>query len=529
MKFQRALVFSLAVAFLGASAAQATWWLSIHDYAYYVSQSLAHSNGQKIVTGVGNKLHMVFEDNGVIKYSQSSDGVTWFGPTVLACGSPGRLPAIAADSSGKLAVIWVDDPTTSLQYVFYNGSTWSMPMTLVADGDEPTIVARAGTVHLAWRPAAADSIEYAAFSLTAPSLITTSETVDQAACASEDYRLPSIALSLDPCKPPIPVIAYLYDAVSPCVVGSTIGPRVCKRDNTLGTWSMTWQDPLTHMTSTSVQPISISLSSRFSARELYVAYSDVQNGVARTKLGHGIGTTWTWSVPATIDALARHIHVRANESGSSPVGTFRLVRESVGSYYSEYRDGLWPSPNLVPTWSTAWAGTTGPPATRPHAHWWKRCSAGTQTDLRLIAEEDLSLCIPCPPAMIGAELEQVSPCPTSGPIVLSQYPCKHIAVAVATHFSPAGGPGVTLVDATRAGVITTFTEQGAVLTTDTGGRIDITWGAGKVLESSESTLTITAPASSVRFSSSTVRFSVEDLGTLSGYDRAPGGEVCPLR
>lgn len=528
MRFTKTLGLALVFA-LGATAAQAQIWLSIHTYAYGASQSLAHSNGQKIVTGLGNKLHMVFEDNGVIKYSQSTDGTTWFGPAVLACGSPGRLPAIAADPAGKLAVVWVDDATTSLQYVYYDGATWSMPMMIVSDGDEPSIVARSGKVHLAWRPAAADSIEYASFAITAPALITASETVDQAACGNDTYRLPSITLSLDPCNPPIPVIGYLFHTTSPCVMGSTIGPRVCKRDNVLNTWGMTWQDPRSSA-ATSVQPISLSVSSRFSARQIYVAYSDVQNGVARTKLGHGVGTTWTWDAPETIDAQQRHIHVRANESNSSPVGTFRLAREYYGGYSIDYRDGVWASPNPAPTWSTAWTGISFPSATRPHAHWWKRCSGGWQTELKLIAEEDLSLCIPCPDPMIGAEIDQVNPCSPGTPGPILSYPCKHIAVALATLFSPGGGPGVTVIDATNAGVIKGFTDKGATITTDTGGRIDVTWGqGGKVVESSDSTLSITAPADSVRFSSSTVRFTVDKLGTFSGFDRAPGGEVCSVR
>ncbi|MDX1999197.1 MAG: hypothetical protein SF066_15885 [Thermoanaerobaculia bacterium] len=527
MRFTKALGLALVFA-LGSTAAQAQMWLSIHFYGYG-SQSLAHSNGQKVVTGLGNKLHMVWEDYGVIKYSQSTDGLTWFGPTVLACGSPGRLPAIAADPAGKLAVVWVDDPTTSLQYVYYDGATWSMPMTIVNDGDEPTIAARSGKVHLAWRPAAADSIQYANFTLTTPALITASETVDQAACGNDTYRLPSIALSLDPCNPPIPVIGYLFHTTNPCAVNSTIGPRVCKRDNTLGTWGMTWQDPRTHPTSTSVEPISLSVSSRFSARQIYVAYSDVQNGVARTKLGHGVGTTWTWDTPETIDAQERHIHVRANESNSSPVGTFRLAREYYESYATDYRDGVWAT-TAAPTWSTAWTGVSGPPATRPHAHWWKRCSGGWQTDLKLIAEEDLAVCIGCSGPSIGAEVDQVNPCPPSSPGPILSYPCKHHAVALATLFSPGGGAGVTVIDATNAGVIKSFTDKGAIITTDTGGRIDVTWGQGaKVVESSDSTLSITAPADSVRFSSSTVRFTVDKLGTFSGFDRAPGGEVCSVR
>ncbi|MDX1999198.1 MAG: hypothetical protein SF066_15890 [Thermoanaerobaculia bacterium] len=527
MRFHKGLAFAL-VFISGSAVAQAQMWLSIHAYGYGVSQALAHSNGQKIVTGLGNKLHMVWEDFGVIKYSQSTDGITWFGPTVLACGSPGRLPAIAADPAGKLAVVWVDNPTTSLQYVYYDGATWSMPMTIVADGDEPTIVARSGKVHLAWRTGAADAIEYSSFTLTTPALITASETVDQAACGSDTYRLPSIALSLDPCKPPIPVIGYLFHTATPCVAGSTIGPRVCKRDNALGTWGMTWQDPRSSA-ATSVEPISLSVSSRFSARQIYVAYSDVQNSVARTKLGHGVGTTWTWDTPETIDNQKRHIHVRANESNSSPVGTFRLARELYQSYSIDYRDGVWAA-TPAPVWSTGWTGISFPSATRPHAHWWKRCSAGWQTELKLIAEEDGTLCIPCPPTMIGAEINQVSPCPTSGPIVIGADPCHHVAVKVATHVSPGGGPSVTVIDATDAGVFKGFTDKGATITTQNGGRIDVTWGQGaKVVESSDSSLSITAPADSVRFASSTVRFTVDKLGTFSGFDRAPGGEVCSVR
>lgn len=524
MNFKRAFALTMALGLAGATTAQANWWQSIQTYSFFISQPFAHSNGQKIVTGRYNILHLVYEDEGNIYYTQSSDGLAWSAPTVLACGNPGRLPAIGADSSGKLAVVWVDDTTTSLQYVYYNGSTWSMPATIVADGDEPSIAVRGGQSYLTWRTGAADRIRYAQFPIATSTLLGSFETVDLASCATDNYRLPSIALTLDPCKPAIPVIGYLYSRTSPCMAGSSIGPRVCKRDNSLGTWSMTWQDPRTSA-STAVESISLSLASRYSARQLYVAYSDVQGGVARTRLGHGNSNGWSWSAPATIDAFPRHIHVRANEAGNSPVGTFRIARALDGSTGADFRDGVW-STAAAPTWSTAWTGTSGPPAARPHAHFWKRCASGTQTSLFMIGEDDLCLCPGAPPTYIAAEVDQQSPCPPNGPLVALPYPCKYPSVAVGVHVGPGLEP-VTVVDVSEAGVVKSIDNKGAIISTENGGRIDVTWSAtGKVLAYSDTTFSLNAPVDSVRFTSSTDRFSVEKDGTLTGYDRAPGGESC---
>lgn len=521
MTSNRTLALALALGLaLAAGPASASWW-SAHIATN--NGPLHHANGQKLVTGFGNKLHLVFQSGGSILHSMSSDGLTWSSPTALFCGSPGRLPAIAADTSGYLAVVWVDNATSSLQYVYHDGTSWSMPVTVVADGDEPSIVARAGQVHLAWRTAAADRIRYTSFPIGSPSLVTNFETVDVTSCSTDRYRYPSITLSLANATI-TPVIGYLYSRTAPCMTGSTIGPRVCKRDNNLNTWSLTWQDQRTDNSSTSVQPVSLSMSSRVSSAELFVAYSDVQSSIARTKLGHGLGTTWAWATPEVIDSQARHIHVRASESGTA-IGTFRLAREGVSAYNTQYRDGVWAGAAVAPTWSTSWTNNSGPPVTQPHAHWWGRCAGGTVTDVRLVAYEDLCLCIPAVPRRIGFEYGQTSPCPPPVIVSTGNVQLTSVAVATARFVSPGSDVPETVVEVLEGGVVLKTWDGGAAIGTETGEVIEVGWDGGELIASSDTTLTLTAPAESIRFQGD-VFFTLDDLGTFSGFDHSPAGEQC---
>jgi len=357
--------------------------------------------------------------------------------------------------------------------------------------------------------------------------VVTGELIDSTTCSATHFRFPSITLVSNPCNPPIPLVGYLYDSDEqtsspPCFNSVTsVGPRVAKRDNTLGTWGLAWSNLRTSgSTGSTVEPVSLALSSRFSSGDVYVGYSDVQNGAARTHLGHGRGATW--STPASIDTLRHHIHVRANDSASSPVGTFRIATNTDGSYDASYRDGVWAGTGAL-SWSGPATYTSGPPATRPHACWWKRCSAGWQTDVRVFAEEDLAVCF-CPSPYLGVEYEQVSPCPSSGPISVPAFPCDKAVLATAVFNSISHGT-VTVVDVADAGVIRSLSDRGATVVTPSGDTINVAWRNGKVAWSWDTGISLTgATESDVVFSSSTVNFSVQRNGPIGGFDHGPG--VC---
>ncbi len=524
--FKMSIVFIAGLMLAGVSA-EASWWSTV-PYTYG-SASLEFSNGQKIVTGRYNILHSVYQDNGAIMYTFSTDGLTWSTPIALACGTPSKYPAIAADSSGKLAVVWHDVNTDSISYVFHNGTSWSMPMQIVASGTEPSIVARGTTVYLAWTTQ--NAVRYASFPTLTPALVT-GEVIGSTTCNATHFRLPSIALIENPCNPPIPVVGFLYDSDEQTTVGvcnnptTSVGPKVYKRDNVMGVWNLAWSNLRTSLTTGStVESISLAVASRYSSGDLYVGYSDVQNGGARTDLGHGRGATW--STAANLDNLRHHIHVRANESSASPVGTFRLAMAYDGGYDANYRDGVWAGTGAL-SWTSATTYTTGPPAARPHAAWWKRCSAGTQTDVRVLAEEDLAVCIPCSGTSLGVESEQVTPCPTVviGPI--PYYPCKAILLATAVLSGPGVGGPIVVVDVTEAGVLKSATDRGATVVTASGDTINISWRTGRVAWSSDSVVALTGTTEAdVTFTSSKAKFTVERQGAVGGFDRTPN--VCPAR
>ncbi len=516
---------------LSERPATANWW----DAISYLpgSNALEYSNGQKIITGRYNILHAVYQQYGEILYSNSTDGFTWSAPVQLACGVAGTNPAIASDSYGKLGVVWVDVATDSLYYVSWDGSSWSMPSQVVANGMEPSIVARGSSVHLTW--STGDAVRYATFPTLTPALVA-GEVVESTACPGTTFRYPSITLVANPCNPPIPLVGFLLardEQTSPpgCLnVTTSVGPRVWKRDNTLGTWNLSWSNlRLNSAAGSSVEPVSFSISSRFSWGEVYVGYSDVQNGVPRSEVGHGKGSFW--SAPVSISSQRQDVHVRASELSSSPIGSFRVATNTdngPSDYFdAEYRDGVWAGTGAL-SWTTPTTLTTGPPAVHPHAHWWRRCSAGTQVKTFVFAEGDLATCT-CPGgsgSFLGIEGEVVTPCPNVGLTTLPYYACHKVQLA--TGVVTTGSGSVLGVDAAEAGVVKALTDRSATITTPSGGTITISWRTGRVVGSWDTGFTLSgATEADLTFVGNKVTFEVVRDGAVGPFDRIPG--VCSVR
>src|SRR5689334_2938120 len=62
--------------------------------------ALSAANGRKVAVELQTNLHMVYTDFGFVQYTESDDGNSWSGPTVLSMGLAScHDPAIAIDKA----------------------------------------------------------------------------------------------------------------------------------------------------------------------------------------------------------------------------------------------------------------------------------------------------------------------------------------------------------------------------------------------------------------------------------------------
>lgn len=500
-------------------------------------RALEHSNGDKIVVGRFNSLHVVYQSGQIIRYGSSLDGATWTAPVSLSGSDPSKYPALASDTTGALAVVWVSNigsnglGTIRYAYKPASSTTWTTS-TLTTGGTEPAIVARNGVAHVAW--STIQMVQYAQFPTVSPPAtpLSSGEVIESSSCPNTGFRKPSITLIQDPCNPPIPRVGYLYYSDEQATSGvcqdlaTHVGPHVCQRHNPSSSWSLIYDGTNVDTNpSSTIDPVSCSISANFNSGDTFLAWSDEQTGVKRTMLAHGLGMSWT---AAAFDNQRHHVHVRAANSSSAPATLFRFAWVGGGgwdeffSLNAYYDTATWTG--ATPAWIEQF--DLGPAAAgRPQGVFWSRCASGTYATTNAYFEAE-QVCAAADIATDYAPPSGACP-PTSIPHAMLN-PCQEYAVAVAT-LNTAQGPR-TLVDTAQLGTVIRFGRSSAVISTDGGGTVTATWPANAaVVSSSEEGFAIAGPKNSVRFSSNDVRFQVQDFGTLIEYEQVeqlPDPPVC---
>jgi hypothetical protein len=492
------------------------------------TKPLEHSNANKIVTGRFNSLHAVYQSGLIVRYGSSLDGASWTSPINLSGADPSMYPAIAADTTGTIAVVWVANiganglGTIRYAYKPAASTTWTTS-TLITSGTEPAIVARNGVVHLAWTTF--QMAQYTSFPTISPpsTPLSGGEVLESTSCPNTGFRKPSITLIQNPCNSPIPRVAYLYYSDEQATSGvcqslqTQVGPHLCERNNTTSTWAMIYDGTSFDTTaSSSVDPISCSLTSNFNSGDTFLAWSDEQTGVARTMLTHGAGVSWT-TVP--FDDQRHHVHLRAASSNNAPATRFRFAWTGGGSSWDEffnwdtyYDTATWTG--AAPVWTdqyhlSAYGGATG----RPQGLFWSRCASGAYSTTNAYFEAEQV----CASEDIATDLSTTSPCPPTTIQPVGIHPCRDWIVAVAALNTPHGPH--TVIDTAELGSVMRFGRSSAVISTAEGGTVTASWPAGTTLiSSSEEGFTVAAPKSAVRFSSTDVKFRVQDFGTLVEYE-----------
>lgn len=546
----------LATVVLAAGAASAAHGADQHLYtgAWPYEASLKYGNGNKIVVGKLNSLHVVWADadSGDIGYGYSIDiagtpedegggnswDQRWWNPGAAS------MPTIAVDSTGKAHVVWILSANAEgVGKMFYTRQTqigcvsnwcWTAPLQISASASEPSLVAQGAQLHLTWTNRY--QVRYATWAAAAPPTGTVlGEIVHYSTCPETRFHQPSVAVvNSTPCQI-TPKIAFLVAAKEPqtfglCVEGAQVGPRVFSRNMNNGVWNPVadFLTPLAPYSETDPDPVafSLSLASNPGSQSLYLAWSDELGGSVRTLTTYSRGNAWVWGTPVPLSSQKRYVHVRGRNSSA---GQFRIAASGPanGAYPQLtpsiwHGTGKWSNPS-APTF--AWleapifmTSTNFPEGLSPQGIFWQKCSGASPRELKAYGVfSDGSW----PDLM----LYETAPC-TTPPVNDSvlMYLCEqaqHHKVVSLGRFVVYGtvrdmGSALDFGD----GVVTALHDKGATVRTAEGGRMQVVWPSGKVLSSWENGFFVSAPAETLRVTSD-IPYTIEDLGTLENEPPAP--------
>jgi hypothetical protein len=529
-----------------AFAQRASAALDVINLGYHLQPTLETGNANKMLVGKLNHIHAVLTDVDTqapatnILYEhydpsplvQNQPQSVW-DEEYLTTDNKSSLPALAVDTDGKAVVVWVTKPTPQsvLGTINYRYQTslncsncWSVVHSIAVAGTEPSVTAENGIVYVAWT--SRDRVQFTSFPKTTPpaSPLWLGDVVDSTNCPATKFHQPSIALVHPPCgNLNIKIAALLasneQSSAGSCHSASTaVGPRVYERDNTTLSWSqVTFSSPEVVTSNAANQPdpvaVSISMNANRLTGEFYLAWADELNGMTRTRLGHGSGATWDFTA---LDTLAHHVHVAAK---SNAVGKFRLAVNDPSWGMSGYtQTGKWSAGQL--TWNgpaTMIADSNYGLTANPQAVYWGRCAGSHLKEIKTFTAADDASWDGL--NEIASDLTETSPVSCWQQIgdVLIFPNCfqSHISLA---HMVLAGGGEAVVFDLGDSAAVSSLSETGAKLTAFGGGTIQITWAPGELLSSSENGFSVATSSSSVRFTSSDARYTVEDLGLIG----APG-------
>ena len=530
---------ALALTMLGvlALASRADAALDPALSGYWNQPTLEAGNANRIAVGRFNHLHAVFANadpntaTSDIWYmdmtydaSNATDPYLWTEQQLTFDGASTR-PALAVDGFGLAVVTWVTRPSPSnpLGVLYYTRQTalncptcWTPPKQVVSLGDEPSIAAEGGTVHLAWT--SGDRVQYTSFPAATPpaSPLWLGEVADSTNCPATRFHQPSIALAHVPCAAASVRIGALLTADEQATSGSChsastqSGPRVYERDATAQTWSTVFQEVTSDPAAGQPLPVanSLSLNANRVTGDFYLAWSEQQNYSSRTRVAHGRGVVWDPSV--LVDSQSHHVHAAAKGGGAA--GQFRLALSDLGWSTGAYtRTGKW---NGGLTWTGPVINlpdTAYPLVGHPQALFWSRCAGNQFREVKAYAEASLWNSGGFTDLAIDPSLTSPVSCYLQIPNAIPFPPCLQTHLSIA-QLAPAGSGGV-VVDYGDMAQLTKISSTGAELTTLDGATIQITWAAGDVLYTWDNGFAVATSRSTLKVSSKDARYTVEDDGT----------------
>lgn len=489
---------------------------------------LEHGNGDKIVRGPMNLMHIVFRrglwyqptSTHQIIYRSSGNGQTWTPEISLGSGS---LPAVAVDHLSRIGVVFVRNGQIHYGYKTLGQTSFTVA-SLNQVGTDPAIVGHGSQVYVSWTTGTA--VRYTSFPTVSPPVVASFETIDQTTCPNTQFSRTSIALVGDICTKAVwPVVAYLVssdeqNSLWPCQAPYTlVGPAVVERQPANG-WTNIFTDFGIDWFAApgSMRPISLSLSAHTYWQDIFLTWSDEQSSWPRTMLAKGRFGNF---VAVPVSWTASHTHVRAANDLLLPFGRFRLtgVDEYVfqnnpfQNFTGFVREGIWGNA-AAPLWNATSHNLSTPiglPA-RPQALYWETLTSSFQRRQamafyeRELQGERLGLYEPpLEPWGRRRGLDCIKPNGNDNPINLA-----------ARTISGAGGETTeTWVDLGATGRVIDVSDTGLEVQLVSGGTVQVTWPeSAHLLSAFEDGFVVATNPASVTFSSDDATFEIIDQGEL---------------
>lgn len=361
------------------------------------------TNGDKVIVGRQNTLHTVFESAGQVYHAMSVDGITWEEPMLIGGFAGARRPTIASDTDGTLVVAAIGGSNAdgfgelSLARLAWGDDEWWMTH-LTANAAEPDLVVRGGTVHVTWTNGV-EALYFSYPTFTPPNEGAEGEVVRVFPCEGVKVSKPSITLARHDCVPTL-YIGYMLEFDSkdyPCSDCwqdfNWVSPYVHSKVEG-ESWQGEFSDPANvWFPDSDAESVSFSINANYRSGDVFLAWSDANNGVERTKVAHTDGNG-TWDI-AQIYGDARKVHIAADKRSSST--SFRVAAVPRGPFQpeffapgAEYRTGTWD--NSSPTWTfdtdlvDAQFGNSS--IFHPQAVIWSRCTNPAYTEVKAVGQFD---------------------------------------------------------------------------------------------------------------------------------------------
>ncbi|HEX2076255.1 MAG TPA: hypothetical protein VHG08_01050 [Longimicrobium sp.] len=349
--------------------------------------ALDHTNGNKAVTGPGGVMHVVYAEGGSIKYTRSSNALSWSPPVVIATGAASQ-PTIAVTSTGLVGVAY-QRLVSGFYRVYYthrpDGGAWQ-PAVQIADHIDgypfrpaPSLVQFRGEMHLAF--STGSYVRYFRFppALTTPPAFSDVEIANIILLCGDPYYVGSPSIAVAARGPgstdPLVRVAFFWITYGGSCSDFGAGLTVLERPehNPAG---MPWDPPVWTFHEfapppTGTEGVSLSMAANPETGSFYLAFSKLVGGVGETRLAHMNAWTGT-SAQAVLLPREAQVHVAATGCG------FRLALADytlgTGGYGPTWhRTGRWKAAGL------AWDGPEAPVSAlgrSPQAIAWERFGGG---------------------------------------------------------------------------------------------------------------------------------------------------------
>lgn len=349
------------------------------------SSRLTSPSGSRVVALPGGALYLVYEEDGHIYFTRSSDGRAWAErEDVSQEATMASQPALAVDAEGTVGVVFVGrcQPNRNASTICYafkrqGGPDWSTPFAVAeggySDGEAPAIAASGSTAHIVWNTGIA--ILYTKFPTSAPTSTPPGFVGGPSLCAVASGVGPA-TISAAPGSSEVQVAWYAWFREEGCSNSLISEIRVQRSEGTSFTAGTAFPIPRTDFSFSlaAVSQRNFLLAVSIPGRSAMLYQGDTNNGPMPSL-----------EAPFSDFDQGVQVHLTAGD------GTFRLAWSEVRPGSAElgptyYRDGAWELGAPEPQWATP-ARQVLTRGRSPQAVQWGACAQkDVKCDLSVVSE-----------------------------------------------------------------------------------------------------------------------------------------------